>query len=46
MALNRNPSSYVAEVEQAALAPTNIVPGTGFSAGAPSGSNSIPWQSA
>lgn len=31
MALNRNPENYFAEVEQAAFAPTNIVPGIGFS---------------
>ncbi|MEW9898356.1 catalase [Chitinivorax sp. PXF-14] len=29
--LNRNPVNYFAEVEQAAFAPTNIVPGIGFS---------------
>lgn len=29
--LNRNPDNYFAEVEQAAFAPTNIVPGIGFS---------------
>jgi catalase len=29
--LNRNPDNYHAEVEQAAFAPTNIVPGIGFS---------------
>lgn len=29
--LNRNPENYFVEVEQAALAPTNIVPGMGFS---------------
>lgn len=29
--LDRNPSNYFAEVEQAAFAPTNIVPGIGFS---------------
>lgn len=29
--LNRNPANYHAEVEQAAFAPTNIVPGIGFS---------------
>ncbi|WP_017549571.1 catalase [Salinicoccus carnicancri] len=29
--LNRNPENYFAEVEQAAFAPTNIVPGLGFS---------------
>lgn len=29
--LNRNPNNYHAEVEQAAFAPTNIVPGIGFS---------------
>jgi catalase len=29
--LNRNPSNYFAEVEQAAFAPSNIVPGIGFS---------------
>ncbi len=31
MTLNRNPENYFAEVEQAAFAPTNIVPGMGFS---------------
>ncbi|MGH8245810.1 MAG: catalase, partial [Gammaproteobacteria bacterium] len=31
MELNRNPGNYFAEVEQAAFAPTNIVPGMGFS---------------
>lgn len=31
MVLNRNPDNYFAEVEQAAFAPTNIVPGMGFS---------------
>lgn len=31
MELNRNPANYFAEVEQAAFAPTNIVPGMGFS---------------
>jgi catalase len=31
MELNRNPENYFAEVEQAAFAPTNIVPGMGFS---------------
>jgi catalase len=31
MVLNRNPENYYAEVEQAAFAPTNIVPGIGFS---------------
>jgi catalase len=31
MVLNRNPENYFAEVEQAAFAPTNIVPGIGFS---------------
>src|SRR5882724_1611094 len=29
--LNRNPENYFAEVEQAAFAPSNIVPGLGFS---------------
>lgn len=29
--LNRNPDNYFTEVEQAAFAPTNIVPGIGFS---------------
>lgn len=29
--LNKNPENYFAEVEQAAFAPTNIVPGIGFS---------------
>ncbi|MEN2769201.1 catalase [Ornithinibacillus xuwenensis] len=29
--LNRNPDNYFEEVEQAAFAPTNIVPGVGFS---------------
>ncbi|PTQ11859.1 catalase [Sphingomonas oleivorans] len=29
--LNRNPSNYFAEVEQAAFTPANIVPGIGFS---------------
>ncbi len=29
--LNRNPENYFAEVEQAALGPSNIVPGIGFS---------------
>lgn len=29
--LNHNPENYFAEVEQAAFAPTNIVPGLGFS---------------
>lgn len=29
--LNRNPDNYFAEVEQAAFAPSNIVPGIGFS---------------
>lgn len=29
--LNRNPANYFAEVEQAAFAPTNIIPGVGFS---------------
>ena len=29
--LNRNPANYFAEVEQAAFAPSNIVPGIGFS---------------
>jgi len=29
--LNRNPENYFADVEQAAFAPTNIVPGIGFS---------------
>lgn len=31
MILNRNPENYFAEVEQAAFAPSNIVPGMGFS---------------
>lgn len=31
MVLNRNPENYFAEVEQAAFAPTNIVPGIEFS---------------
>jgi catalase len=31
MELNRNPENYFAEVEQSAFAPTNIVPGMGFS---------------
>jgi catalase len=31
MTLNRNPENYFAEVEQATFAPTNIVPGMGFS---------------
>jgi catalase len=31
MELNRNPVNYFAEVEQSAFAPTNIVPGMGFS---------------
>lgn len=31
MELNRNPSNYFAEIEQAAFAPANIVPGIGFS---------------
>lgn len=31
MVLNRNPENYFAEVEQAAFAPTNVVPGIGFS---------------
>nr|WP_297461842.1 catalase [uncultured Halomonas sp.] len=29
--LNRNPANYFADVEQAAFAPTNVVPGIGFS---------------
>ena len=29
--LNRNPKNYFADVEQAALAPSNVVPGIGFS---------------
>jgi len=29
--LNRNPANYFAEIEQAAFAPSNIVPGIGFS---------------
>lgn len=29
--LNRNPENYFAEVEQAAFAPSNVVPGIGFS---------------
>jgi catalase len=31
MELNRNPENYFAEIEQAAFAPKNIVPGIGFS---------------
>ncbi len=31
MVLDRNPSNYFAEVEQAAFAPANIVPGMGYS---------------
>jgi catalase len=31
MILNRNPDNYFAEVEQAAFAPTNTVPGIEFS---------------
>ena len=31
MELNRNPDNYFAEVEQAAFAPANIVPGISFS---------------
>ncbi len=31
MELNRNPENYFAEVEQAAFAPSNVVPGTGLS---------------
>jgi catalase len=31
MELNRNPQNYFAEVEQAAFAPSNVVPGIGFS---------------
>jgi catalase len=31
MVLNRNPENYFAEVEQAAFAPANIVPGMGYS---------------
>jgi catalase len=31
LVLDRNPENYFAEVEQAAFAPTNIVPGIGFS---------------
>ena len=31
MELNRNPDNYFAEVELAAFAPSNIVPGIGFS---------------
>ena len=31
MELNRNPQNYFAEVEQAAFAPANIIPGIGFS---------------
>lgn len=31
MILNRNPENYFAEVEQAAFAPSNVVPGMGFS---------------
>jgi catalase len=29
--LNRNPNNYFAEIEQAAFAPSNIIPGIGFS---------------
>lgn len=29
--LNRNPENYFADVEQAAFAPSNVVPGLGFS---------------
>jgi catalase len=29
--LNRNPDNYFGEIEQAAFAPSNIVPGIGFS---------------
>lgn len=29
--LNRNPENYFAEVEQAAFAPANVVPGISFS---------------
>ncbi len=32
MELNRNPDNYFAEIEQAAFAPSNIVPGISFSA--------------
>ncbi len=31
LVLNRNPENYFAEVEQAAFAPANVVPGIGFS---------------
>jgi catalase len=31
LVLNRNPANYFAEVEQAAFAPANVVPGIGFS---------------
>src|SRR5205085_11085553 len=31
LVLDRNPHNYFAEVEQAAFAPSNIVPGIGFS---------------
>lgn len=31
LVLNRNPQNYFAEVEQAAFAPANVVPGIGFS---------------
>jgi len=31
MELNRNPSNYFAEIEQAAFSPNNVVPGIGFS---------------
>ena len=31
MELNRNPQNYFSEVEQAAFAPSNVVPGIGFS---------------
>lgn len=31
MTLNRNPRNFFAEIEQAAFAPSNVVPGIGFS---------------
>ena len=31
MILNRNPENYYADVEQAAFAPSSVVPGLGFS---------------
>ena len=33
MELNRNPTNYFAQVEQAAFEPRNVVPGMGFSPG-------------